>query len=266
MSADAAGGEGGVGRRSSARSRPRQRRRAGPRSGRRRLELRRGRSRPLAGRASVAAHPHPRSPLPSRPRPGAKMATDGLHENQTLASLKSEAESLKGKLEEERAKLHDVERECGPGRGLCAGRRAEETRPAPGGARLGGGLLGPGREPGLRQRRRWAAGSREPGEARVAAPSPGLRGCGAGAGRPSEAPDTLQSPRRLAETVPPLGGGACGSRAWPLFSPAPPQGSWDQLPPSPAWKMRADRIPARAGWRGVSAVASAASPCGRGLG
>nr|XP_055176203.1 guanine nucleotide-binding protein subunit beta-5 isoform X2 [Nyctereutes procyonoides] len=37
------------------------------------------------------------------------MATDGLHENQTLASLKSEAESLKGKLEEERAKLHDVE-------------------------------------------------------------------------------------------------------------------------------------------------------------
>ncbi|OBS66304.1 hypothetical protein A6R68_05159, partial [Neotoma lepida] len=38
-----------------------------------------------------------------------KMATDGLHENETLASLKSEAESLKGKLEEERAKLHDVE-------------------------------------------------------------------------------------------------------------------------------------------------------------
>lgn len=43
------------------------------------------------------------------------MATDGLHENETLASLKSEAESLKGKLEEERAKLHDVERECEPG-------------------------------------------------------------------------------------------------------------------------------------------------------
>ncbi|KAM9713983.1 guanine nucleotide-binding protein subunit beta-5 isoform 3-T4 [Dama dama] len=37
------------------------------------------------------------------------MAADGLHENETLASLKSEAESLKGKLEEERAKLHDVE-------------------------------------------------------------------------------------------------------------------------------------------------------------
>uniref|UniRef100_A0A8C5XMG7 G protein subunit beta 5 n=1 Tax=Microcebus murinus TaxID=30608 RepID=A0A8C5XMG7_MICMU len=37
------------------------------------------------------------------------MATDGLHENETLASLKMEAESLKGKLEEERAKLHDVE-------------------------------------------------------------------------------------------------------------------------------------------------------------
>lgn len=44
-----------------------------------------------------------------------KMATDGLHENETLASLKSEAESLKGKLEEERAKLHDVERECEQG-------------------------------------------------------------------------------------------------------------------------------------------------------
>ncbi|KAJ7409489.1 Guanine nucleotide-binding protein subunit beta-5 [Willisornis vidua] len=39
------------------------------------------------------------------------MATEGLHENETLASLKSEAESLKGKLEEERAKLHDVEQE-----------------------------------------------------------------------------------------------------------------------------------------------------------
>ncbi|XP_006898310.1 PREDICTED: guanine nucleotide-binding protein subunit beta-5 [Elephantulus edwardii] len=37
------------------------------------------------------------------------MATDGLHESETLASLKSEAEILKGKLEEERAKLHDVE-------------------------------------------------------------------------------------------------------------------------------------------------------------
>lgn len=45
------------------------------------------------------------------------MATDGLHENETLASLKSEAESLKGKLEEERAKLHDVERECEQGGG-----------------------------------------------------------------------------------------------------------------------------------------------------
>ncbi|KAJ7311412.1 hypothetical protein JRQ81_007046 [Phrynocephalus forsythii] len=37
------------------------------------------------------------------------MATEGLQENETLASLKNEAESLKGKLEEERAKLHDVE-------------------------------------------------------------------------------------------------------------------------------------------------------------
>lgn len=44
-----------------------------------------------------------------------KMASDGLHESETLAALRSEAESLKGKLEEERAKLHDVERECGVG-------------------------------------------------------------------------------------------------------------------------------------------------------
>lgn len=94
-----------------------------------------------------AAQPHPRSPLPSPPRPGAKMATDGLHENETLASLKSEAESLKGKLEEERAKLHDVERECGPGRGLRAGGRVEEASPGFG-ERVAGGL-GPGRDAGL---------------------------------------------------------------------------------------------------------------------
>nr|CAG9553720.1 heterotrimeric guanine nucleotide-binding protein 2E [Bos taurus] len=50
-----------------------------------------------------------RIPASLPPRPRAKMAADGLHENETLASLKSEAESLKGKLEEERAKLHDVE-------------------------------------------------------------------------------------------------------------------------------------------------------------
>lgn len=92
------------------------------------------------------APPHPRSPLPSLPRPRAKMATDGLQENETLASLKSEAESLKGKLEEERAKLHDVERECGPGRGLRAGRRAEEARPGSGdrGFRRDAGLGCPG--------------------------------------------------------------------------------------------------------------------------
>lgn len=61
-----------------------------------------------------------------------KMATDGLHENETLASLKSEAESLKGKLEEERAKLHDVERECGPGRGLRRGGGRRKGDQAPG--------------------------------------------------------------------------------------------------------------------------------------
>ncbi|OCT89582.1 hypothetical protein XELAEV_180182012mg, partial [Xenopus laevis] len=37
------------------------------------------------------------------------MATEGLQENETMSSLKNEAESLKEKLEEERAKLHDVE-------------------------------------------------------------------------------------------------------------------------------------------------------------
>lgn len=54
------------------------------------------------------------------------MATDGLHESETLAALRSEAETLKGKLEEERAKLHDVERECGRagGTGTPASRRA----------------------------------------------------------------------------------------------------------------------------------------------
>lgn len=102
-----------------------------------RLELRLWPPRP-----PPAAHPHPGSRLPSLPRPRAKMATDGLHENETLASLKSEAESLKGKLEEERAKLHDVERECGPGRGLRAGRRAKERRS--GSRDRGCGRPGPG--------------------------------------------------------------------------------------------------------------------------
>lgn len=94
-----------------------------------------------------AAHPHPGSRLPSLPRPRAKMATDGLHENETLASLKSEAESLKGKLEEERAKLHDVERECGPGRGLARGGGPRRRDRAPGIWAAGG--LGPGRDAGL---------------------------------------------------------------------------------------------------------------------
>lgn len=77
------------------------------------------------------------------------MAADGLHENETLASLKSEAESLKGKLEEERAKLHDVECECGPRRGLRAGRRAVGRRPAGrgGGGQDGVGRPGPGAGP-----------------------------------------------------------------------------------------------------------------------
>ena len=41
------------------------------------------------------------------PRP--KTAADGLHENEMLASFKSKAEILKGKLEEERAKMPDME-------------------------------------------------------------------------------------------------------------------------------------------------------------
>ena len=36
-------------------------------------------------------------------------AAYGLHENDMLVSFKGEAESLKGKLEEERAKLPDLE-------------------------------------------------------------------------------------------------------------------------------------------------------------
>lgn len=80
------------------------------------------------------------------------MATDGLHENETLASLKSEAESLKGKLEEERAKLHDVERECEPG----------------GWGMVGGG----GREALVGPTLRWGWRTRV-----GPAPSPGMGGC-----------------------------------------------------------------------------------------
>lgn len=40
-----------------------------------------------------------------------KMACQGLQKGETLASLKKESENLKKKLEEERGKLNDVERE-----------------------------------------------------------------------------------------------------------------------------------------------------------
>lgn len=40
------------------------------------------------------------------------MATQEVPLNETLAHLKTESETLKLKLEEERAKLHDVECEC----------------------------------------------------------------------------------------------------------------------------------------------------------
>ena len=82
------------------------------------------------------------------------MATDGLHENETLASLKSEAENLKGKLEEERAKLHDVECECGARAGAARWEVGAERHrvpgrrvPAPGPG--GGGDASPGRPPGV---------------------------------------------------------------------------------------------------------------------
>lgn len=40
------------------------------------------------------------------------MACQGLQSGESLVSLKTESDALKKKLEEERAKLHDVEREC----------------------------------------------------------------------------------------------------------------------------------------------------------
>lgn len=47
-----------------------------------------------------------------------EMATQEVQLNETLAHLKTESETLKSKLEEERAKLHDVEREYRKWRGL----------------------------------------------------------------------------------------------------------------------------------------------------
>lgn len=84
------------------------------------------------------------------------MATEGLQEKESLAVLKTEAESLKGKLEEERAKLHDVERESGPGR---AGRAAPRASPE-GGRQLGNpgrGAAGTGSLRGSPGRGRGAA-------------------------------------------------------------------------------------------------------------
>lgn len=100
----------------------------GRRSGSRRLQLRPA----LSSGPRVGSQSHALRFSPGCIR--RKMATDGLHENETLASLKSEAESLKGKLEEERAKLHDVERECERG---CKGSSL------PGWARPSEGLADP---------------------------------------------------------------------------------------------------------------------------
>lgn len=40
-----------------------------------------------------------------------EMATQEVQQNETLTNLKAESDTLKTKLEDERAKLHDVERE-----------------------------------------------------------------------------------------------------------------------------------------------------------
>lgn len=53
------------------------------------------------------------------------MATQEVQLNETLAHLKTESETLKSKLEEERAKLHDVERECWKWRGLDSPQRLQ---------------------------------------------------------------------------------------------------------------------------------------------
>ena len=136
----------GIGRSSPALSSRRQRRGAG---------RARGDGWSCAGGGSAQAlrpglrRPLTRIPASLPPRPRSKMATDGLHENETLASLKSEAESLKGKLEEERAKLHDVERECGPGAARREAGRGKETGSVSRGDRGRGwrGRPGPGARP-----------------------------------------------------------------------------------------------------------------------
>lgn len=93
---------------------------------------------PRARRATELLPPSLSLSPVSLPASLAKMATEGLHENETLASLKTEAESLKGKLEEERAKLHDVERERGSGdRGAAAGEGGGGGAAAPGPGRAG---------------------------------------------------------------------------------------------------------------------------------
>lgn len=171
--------------------------------------------------------PLTRIPASLPPRPCAKMAADGLHENETLASLKSEAESLKGKLEEERAKLHDVECECGPRRGLRAGRRAVGRRPA-------GRVRGQGA--GWRRQARAAALAEGPAPRRRLrrSPIPRVRLWGAEPD-PRGLPAPLRAPRPLAEASPPLGGAAPGRCP-------PDEGSWDQLPSSPAWAKQTDLI------------------------
>ena len=74
-------------------------------------------------RSAATAHTVGRSSTllslsPLRSPPPTKMACQALQSGESLATLKNESDSLKKKLEEERAKLHDVERES---RGWGAG-------------------------------------------------------------------------------------------------------------------------------------------------
>lgn len=78
-----------------------------------------------------------------------EMATQEAPLSETLAHLKTESEALKAKLEEERAKLHDVERESENGaasRSPAHGRarRARAARSLRAHPQIGASQLGPG--------------------------------------------------------------------------------------------------------------------------
>lgn len=157
--------------------------------------------------------PPSRSHLLSLPASFAKMATEGLQENETLASLKNEAESLKGKLEEERAKLHDVEREWGREHGLPPPRHG---RCAAGG-RGGQAPRGKGRHPAGR-----AAPAPAPGVGTVGMPCSAM-GRAARTMRGGSAPGG--NGKRMGRAGGPASRGGRG--------PAVPAGPGDPRPASP---------------------------------